>query len=325
MSTRAPATSQSRALSPAHRAHRGSTRRLGKFQVWTLGAVVLATGCPDPSAVADATSSTEATSGTTTAIDETTSTAAEPERTDSSTSTTDDSVGVSFILDVDNGPSPFECSVAAQDCPRGEKCSAWNNDGGSAWNATRCFPLDPDPDAPGEPCTVQGSGVSGMDSCDVGSMCWFVDPTLDGICVSNCIGGPADYTCADPNADCVIGAEGVLMLCVPQCDPLDPDACGASRRCILFEERFVCAFMDASNALGPLETCDSSSPCAPGLHCGDAEAVGQCDIDAPACCTPYCDVTTPDCPAGTQCIPFYAPGEGAPIHANLGVCGQEPA
>ena len=56
------------------------------------------------------------------------------------------------------GLEPFDCDIWAQDCPEGEKCSAWANDGGGAWNATRCVPVDDDPDQVGEACNVEGSG-----------------------------------------------------------------------------------------------------------------------------------------------------------------------
>ena len=76
---------------------------------------------------------------------------------------------------------PTSCSTFAQDCPPGFKCMPWASDGGNSWNATRCVPIAPDPNAPGEPCTVEGSGVSGLDDCDGTSMCWDVDPdTLEG-------------------------------------------------------------------------------------------------------------------------------------------------
>ena len=82
---------------------------------------------------------------------------------------------------------PTSCSTFAQDCPPGFKCMPWASDGGNSWNATRCVPIAPDPNAPGEPCTVEGSGVSGLDDCDGISMCWEVDPdAVEGHCVSIC-------------------------------------------------------------------------------------------------------------------------------------------
>src|SRR5262245_46725118 len=59
---------------------------------------------------------------------------------------------VGFIQDPDGGGVSIECDAWAMDCPRGEKCMPWANDGGSEWNATRCSPLDPDPAHPGDQC-----------------------------------------------------------------------------------------------------------------------------------------------------------------------------
>lgn len=71
-----------------------------------------------------------------------------------------------FLSEPDGGGTGFECDVFAQDCPPGEKCVPWANDGGGVWNATRCSPVDDDPAAPGEPCTVEGGPTSGIDDCD---------------------------------------------------------------------------------------------------------------------------------------------------------------
>ena len=78
------------------------------------------------------------------------------------------STSISFIQDPDGGGVNIECDIWAQDCPDGEKCMPWANDGGNSWNATRCSPLDPNPGQPGDACTVEGCGVSGIDNCDIG-------------------------------------------------------------------------------------------------------------------------------------------------------------
>ena len=285
-----------------------------------LGLAILATGCPTPGQALNSTTSTG-----TTGIDDTTSsttstgapastTSSSSFETTDSTSTTDDSVGVGFIIDVDNGPDPFECSVIQQDCSRGEKCSPWASDGNAFYDATRCVPVAPDPDGVDEPCTVEGSVFSGIDSCVLGSLCWLIDAdTLQGVCTPHCVGPDSALGCDDPDRSCHVGASGVPALCLPQCDPLDPGACGTGQGCYPIEQRFECAPDASGEDGGPFETCAFLNACDPGSACIDGV------------CSPYCDVTAPDCPAGTQCIPFYAPGEGAPIHANLGVCGQEPA
>lgn len=50
------------------------------------------------------------------------------------------------------------CDVFKQDCPEGEKCSAYADDGGTSWNASKCVPVNGD-GQPGEPCTVEGSAL----------------------------------------------------------------------------------------------------------------------------------------------------------------------
>ena len=80
-----------------------------------------------------------------------------------------------------------ECDIEAQDCPEGEKCMPWANDGGDEWNGTRCSPIAKDPGPLGGPCLAEGSGTSGIDDCDLGLVCWQVDPkTNQGVCHAMC-------------------------------------------------------------------------------------------------------------------------------------------
>jgi hypothetical protein len=231
-----------------------------------------------------------------------------------------------FICVGDFDPPPFECSIWEQDCPEGEKCMPWANDGGHSWNATRCSPLADDPGAPGEACTVEGSGVSGIDSCDGTSMCWFVDPdTLEGTCVPFCIGDESNPSCPDACDTCTISGEGVLTICLPTCDPIGQD-CGDGQGCYAWSESFVCA-PDASGAGGaPGEPCEGINACDPGTMCTTGDAVPDCE-DA-GCCSPYCVVgdDTP-CAAvpGTTCVAIFEDG-GAPgcVPANVGVCALLP-
>ena len=70
----------------------------------------------------------------------------------------DDSTGGSscgFVCD-SSDTAGDTCDLWEQDCPEGEKCNPWANDGGASWNALRCVPIDPNPDGVGEPCTVSG-------------------------------------------------------------------------------------------------------------------------------------------------------------------------
>ena len=133
-------------------------------------------------------------------------------------------MGVGFIGDSEMGGVNIECSVWNQDCPENEKCMPWANDGGNSWNATKCTPLDPNPQQPGDACAVEGSGVSGVDNCAVSSMCWDVDPeTNQGICVAFCSGNETESFCDDPGTECTILNDGTLILCLATCDPVLQD------------------------------------------------------------------------------------------------------
>ena len=125
--------------------------------------------------------------------------------------------------DVGNGPDlSYECDVFMQDCLDGEKCMPWANDGGEVWNASRCTPIDTDPAAPGEPCAVEGSGFSGIDTCAEGAMCFHVDPeTNEGVCVELCSGDADTPVCLE--GTCVLQFEPALPLCFQTCDPDMPD------------------------------------------------------------------------------------------------------
>jgi Ca-activated chloride channel family protein len=132
--------------------------------------------------------------------------------------------GGGFLQDPDGGGVSVECDGWAQDCPAGEKCMPWANDGKMAWNATKCSPLAPDAAMPGEACTVEGSPYSGVDDCDITGMCWEPDESLAGTCIAFCAGSEANPSCP-PESWCFIGYEGVVHVCLP--DAL----CGADGVC----------------------------------------------------------------------------------------------
>ena len=224
-----------------------------------------------------------------------------------------------FLCDPTENPNPIECDLWEQDCPDGEKCSPWANDGGNSWNAAKCVPIDPNPDDVDEPCTVEGSGVSGIDSCVLGAMCWDVDPrTNAGTCVPLCIGGPDAPSCADSNRICALSGDGVLILCLALCDPLDPGTCPAGDGCYPYADVFVCA-PDASGDQGAaFEPCEFTNACDPGLVCTDATDNPLCA--GSNCCTPLCALSAPSCPEPLTCIPAYDEGTAPPLHEDLGVC-----
>lgn len=217
----------------------------------------------------------------------------------------------------------FECNPITQDdCPVGEKCMPWSNNGGGSWNATRCSPIDPAAVAVGAVCTVQGSGVSGIDDCELGAMCWGVDPmTNQGTCIELCGCSYDNPLCDTPNTACAVVNSGVLPLCTPVCNPLDPAACQAGQGCYPVGELFQCA-PDASGAGGGVgEVCEFINVCEPGNVCLGAGVVPGCG--GSGCCAPTCslDDPAPGCPAGTNCVAWYEMGlEPDACLGTVGVC-----
>lgn len=130
---------------------------------------------------------------------------------------------------VDGGGVDYECNVFMEDCPQGEKCMPWANDGGEVWNASRCTPVDFDPVPVGQPCAVEGSGFTGVDDCGAEAMCFHVDPeTNEGVCVEVCSGSADDPVCAE--GTCIIQFDGALPLCFETCDPKAP-TCAEEQVC----------------------------------------------------------------------------------------------
>ena len=212
------------------------------------------------------------------------------------------------------------CNLFEQDCPDGHKCMPWASDGGNSWNALKCTPIALDPDGIDEVCTVERSGLSGVDSCELGAMCWNVDPeTLSGECVPFCIGDESNATCEDSGRTCSISGSSVLALCLANCDPLAPD-CPEAQGCYPLNENFTCA-PDASGEVGGgyQDECEFVNACQPGLLCLGNDVVPDCAADG--CCTPYCDTTAPDCPDGAECLPYFSPGERPEGVETVGICG----
>ncbi|RMG95553.1 MAG: ribulose phosphate epimerase [Deltaproteobacteria bacterium] len=233
-------------------------------------------------------------------------------------------------MDPDGGMGTMECDVWTQDCPDGEKCMPWANDGGNSWNATKCSPIDPNPKQPGDTCTVEGNGVSGVDDCAKASMCWDVDPETNmGTCVPFCTGSPDMPMCENPNDSCLIANDGVLILCLPGCDPLLQD-CPDGNVCIpnTSGDGFACV-LDASGGMGTAGTpCEFANVCNPGLLCLNAEFVPGC-MGSQGCCGPFCDLTDPNASSmcanayttpGADCVPFFEMGMEPPGQEDVGIC-----
>lgn len=232
-----------------------------------------------------------------------------------------------FLIEYDVA-RPIECDLWNDDCPRGEKCMPWANDGGNAWNSTRCSPVDEDPHEVGEPCTVEESPVSGIDDCVANAMCWNVDTETNmGTCVGFCTGSRAQPLCPD-GSSCSLTGDGVLILCIPTCNPLASD-CPDGQGCYPYISGEFACFLDESQFEGwPGAACEYINACQPGLFCADGQLVPGCA--STGCCAPYCDrsdgMADATCDAalpGTTCTAWYGIGEAPPGLENLGVCVQE--
>jgi hypothetical protein len=270
-----------------------------------------------------ATASTSTTTSSTSTTSDTTDDASTTLDASTSSGSTSESgameAGAGFIEDPDGRHPEIECSILEEDCPRGEKCMPWANDGASSWNALRCFPIAPDPAGVGEPCTVVGSGVSGIDDCELHSMCWNVDPETDmGTCVAFCVGSENNPTCLDPNSRCVFGSDGVLMLCIPMCHPLEQD-CLVGEVCVGGDE-FSCE-PDASGESGvPGDPCEYLNVCDPGLACVASESVPDCASPV-GCCSAFCPIGDGSpCLPGQACLPWFEAGQAPRGYADVGIC-----
>jgi hypothetical protein len=230
-----------------------------------------------------------------------------------------------FISDIGDDPTGPECDNWAQDCPRGEKCSAFADNGGTAWNSAKCVMVQVDPGQPGDVCTVEGSAVSGVDSCDKGVMCWDVDPnTQMGVCVALCTGSVEAPMC-DSEHTCFVSNDGILNLCLLQCDPLAQD-CPGDDLCIPNPQgqgEFACV-LDASGDAGKaFDPCEFINSCDKGLFCANPANAMMCDPQAIGCCLPFCDLEEMVmCPGMEQtCLPWFEMGTAPPGLETVGYCG----
>jgi hypothetical protein len=225
-----------------------------------------------------------------------------------------DDPGTTFVVPQD-GPVFADCDPWMQDCPAGEKCVPFSNDGGP-WNANRCVQIKGD-GQPGDTCSWDGIS-EGSDSCGADSHCWDVmevDGQLQGVCTPFCQ-GTADNPLCGPNTSCLIANEGSINLCVTTCDPLAQD-CGPGLGCFWATNAFQCIFT-AGEIMGG-EPCGFINDCAPGHLCTAADVLPGCN--GSACCTPFCDLLEPQCgdPA-TECSAFFEEGMSPPGYESVGVC-----
>jgi hypothetical protein len=232
-----------------------------------------------------------------------------------------------FIVMPDVTATDIACNVwTGEPCGPGEKCMPWDSTGAGGWNASRCTPIAPDPAGPGEPCTVEGLVSSGIDDCEARSMCWGVDPeTSKGVCTPFCMGTESAPTCTDPCHKCSLTASGVLILCLPRCDPLAQD-CRQGLGCYPHGIEFGCfPYAGGDDAGQPGDPCMHLNVCEPGSFCASASAVPGC-TGSRGCCAPICDLEDViPCPSspGTVCVPWFDEGQASPVcgpHDRVGLC-----
>lgn len=207
-----------------------------------------------------------------------------------------------------------ECAPIHQDCGQGEACKPWANDGGDTWNGTVCRPVDSDPGQAGEMCSAEVLPTSGVDSCDVGLMCWNVSgDALEGECVEFCGGTEMDPTCEDALDTCSIFSDFLLPLCLPACDPLAP-TCEKGLGCYPGAQGdFVCVPEGARVSVGEV----FHPECPVGTFAATDQQLEGCSVEEP-CCSAYCDLNEDaPCDPYFACVPLAVPYAMAP---DVGAC-----
>lgn len=265
------------------------------------------TGVPDPT-----------TSGTTTTADPTTGGVTATD----SDGTTETSGG--FLVPPDGGGGTKECDQWVQDCPEGQKCMPYSGDGDNSWESLKCTQVAENASVVGDPCMVEGSGVSGIDNCEKGAMCWDVTEGV-GVCVSLCVGSPDAPDCAVQMTSCLVSNDGVLTLCLPFCDPLLQD-CQGDDLCIPNPQdnnAFLCV-LDASGEEGQeYDACEYINACDKGFMCANPQLGIECDPMAIGCCMAFCDVNEAGICTGMnqECLAWYEEGMAPPGYEDVGICG----
>jgi len=234
----------------------------------------------------------------------------------------------------DGGHAGADCDLAAQDCPKGQKCNPSGEGSDSVFTGLAlCVPIVADPHPPGAPCSVLGDALDGTDDCALGSVCLFPDAGGVGLCHTMCefdSDPKHDEPCTPTGTLCNRPSCGLCNwgFCDVPCDPREPGACEVGEVCIGTPEATFC-ILDASGDDGQAGTsCEFMNACDPGLHCADAASVAGCDDGSSGCCSPFCSTDQPNtCPGkaqGEQCVPWFMDEEPPPELANLGTCALPP-
>lgn len=192
-----------------------------------------------------------------------------------------------FITPPDGGIEG-QCDPGAQDCPKGEKCTAYvSTPGGATVDANKCVPDMGDKQF-GEMC----ERMTDNDDCDVGLFCMtdISGNTGPGFCLEFCEVDDPLGSCEN-GGTCIGFNDGTLPLCQNECDPLIQD-CPSGQGCYAALDTFVCAGT-ANDPGSDGDECLVIQGCNPGLVCISGPA-GCTD----RCCTPICDLNGD----GTECV-----------------------
>ncbi|MCA9705416.1 MAG: hypothetical protein KDK70_06195 [Myxococcales bacterium] len=134
------------------------------------------------------------------------------------------------------------------------------------------------------------------------------------IIITNDDDGSGDTAAADEGTGIADDTGPSSCFDPPQCDPLASNC--AQSKCVPDGSTFACTpTMPGMEELGPGEPCSGSVSCQEGLLC--LPGGGSC-TGGQGCCVPLCDVSQPQCPSGTVCMPYFS---GTTLcYDDVGVC-----
>lgn len=221
------------------------------------------------------------------------------------------------------------CNIYDQDCPAGQKCTAYASPNTFIPEGIKCVPLPDNPQQHNEPCMVGAEGL-GDDNCALGSVCLDLDYDGSGFCLPYCTGDSQNPMCEGDDVTCVKLFFGYdFGNCFRQCDPLVQD-CADGEGCYMDaikvgNTNFVCLPV-VQEGKGKVfqDPCFGWSSCEAGYACVFPEFVDGCDG---LCCTPWCDLSEGDgacqeLSPNMYCIPWYSETQAPPGLEDVGVCGM---
>jgi len=226
--------------------------------------------------------------------------------------------GTTFVPDNDV-QGIASCDPISQDCPEGEKCVAYVS-GGDTWDANRCVMVT-GTGTFGDSCVYDGA-VEGSDDCDGDHVCWNaleVDGQLIGTCFPFCTGTIDSPVCDDPGTTCRVVNDGVITVCLPDCDPLIQE-CDEGLGCYWSggSGTFQCIITAGGIPTG--EPCGYNNDCNPGNFCAATDVLEGCE--GSGCCASFCDTSEDpiSCTDPYDCVSFFEEGTAPPMYESLGLC-----